>query len=321
MIAVYGTIFIISLVLLGVYCMVIKKKEPWILTLFASISVVQLGYLLLASSKNVEFALFANKITYFGQILVLISMLISIVKLSGFKHNKKLPVILIVLGIMMFLIVCTSGYLPWYYKDVWLEFKDGAALLVKEYGPFHDVYLVYVITYFIMMIATIVISIVIKKLPFNKNAGLLASVVLCNIFMWIIEKFVSINFEFLSVSYLLSEGMLFFLYWLMQDYIHINDITKTATMIDTNLSIDILSMSTEEKMNKLLSNFDNELKLSNREVDILKLILQNRKRKEIADELHLSENTIKTYTRTLYNKLEISNREELYSLLIDKNNN
>lgn len=317
MIAVYGTIFLISLILIVVYCLVIKKKEPWTITLFSSISVVQLGYLLLSSSKNVEFALLANKITYFGQIFVLISMLISIVKLSGFKYNKIFPIILIIIGIIMFSIVCTSGYLPWYYEDVWLDFKDGAALLVKEYGPFHDVYLVYVILYFIMMIATITFSIVIKKLPFNKNAGLLASVVLCNIFMWIIEKYVPINFEFLSVSYLLSEGMLFFLYWLIQDYIHINDISKTATMIDTNLSIDILSMSTDEKMNKILSKFNNEIKLSNREVDILKLILHNRKRKEIAEDLHLSENTIKTYTRTLYNKLDVNSREELYNLLID----
>jgi two-component system response regulator DevR len=46
------------------------------------------------------------------------------------------------------------------------------------------------------------------------------------------------------------------------------------------------------------------------------LVLQNKKRKEIADELCLSENTIKTYTRTLYGKVGVSSREELYALLI-----
>ena len=50
--------------------------------------------------------------------------------------------------------------------------------------------------------------------------------------------------------------------------------------------------------------------------EILELILKNKRRKEIANELCLSENTIKTYTRTLYSKLGVSSREELYALLI-----
>jgi DNA-binding NarL/FixJ family response regulator len=49
------------------------------------------------------------------------------------------------------------------------------------------------------------------------------------------------------------------------------------------------------------------------------MIIAGKKRKEIADTLHLSENTIKTYTRTLYGKLNISCREELYELLIKNN--
>jgi two-component system response regulator DevR len=56
--------------------------------------------------------------------------------------------------------------------------------------------------------------------------------------------------------------------------------------------------------------------LATREREILELILENKKRKEIADELCLSENTIKTYTRTLYGKLGVSSREELYALLV-----
>jgi DNA-binding NarL/FixJ family response regulator len=45
-------------------------------------------------------------------------------------------------------------------------------------------------------------------------------------------------------------------------------------------------------------------------------VLQNKKRKEIAEELCLSENTVKTYVRTLYGKVGVGSREELYALLI-----
>ena len=60
--------------------------------------------------------------------------------------------------------------------------------------------------------------------------------------------------------------------------------------------------------------------LCTREREILEFILENKKRKEIAKELYLSENTIKTYTRTLYAKLGVTCREELFSLLLEGNN-
>ena len=44
-------------------------------------------------------------------------------------------------------------------------------------------------------------------------------------------------------------------------------------------------------------------------------MLENKKRREIAEHMHLSENTVKTYTRNLYNKLGVASREELYSRL------
>jgi len=56
--------------------------------------------------------------------------------------------------------------------------------------------------------------------------------------------------------------------------------------------------------------------LASREREILERILENKKRRQIAEELFLSENTVKTYTRTLYAKLGVTCREELYALLL-----
>jgi DNA-binding CsgD family transcriptional regulator len=75
-------------------------------------------------------------------------------------------------------------------------------------------------------------------------------------------------------------------------------------------------MPIEEKILKILSVLPVRETLTAREREILELVLQNKKRKEIAEELHLSENTIKTYTRTLYGKLEVGSRDELYALLM-----
>ena len=211
----YGIILAVAIVLFVLYCTLIRKKEKWLLVLYACVCVVDLGYLLLSLSKTVEFALFANKVAYLGQIFLLISMYLTIAKLCGFKYTNKLPIALFSIGAIVFAMVCTTGYLPWYYKEVTLEYADGAAKLVKKYGPLHIVYLIYVLAYVVLMIATIIGSMYTKKVSSRKHAGLLTAAVLCNIAMWIIEKFVTWNFEFLSVSYILSLGMLFFLYWIM----------------------------------------------------------------------------------------------------------
>ncbi|MBQ2717566.1 MAG: hypothetical protein IJF75_03080 [Clostridia bacterium] len=168
----YGIMFIISVVSLVLYCILIRKKDKWLIVFYTSICVVNLGYLLLSLSKTIEFALLANKITYFGHIFLLTSMYLTIAKLCGFNYSKKLPVILFSLGAVVFALICTTGYLPWYYKSVTLTHVDGAAKLVKEYGPLHVVYLIYVLSYSALMITTVVQSIVLKKVSQKKTSGI-----------------------------------------------------------------------------------------------------------------------------------------------------
>jgi DNA-binding NarL/FixJ family response regulator len=134
-----------------------------------------------------------------------------------------------------------------------------------------------------------------------------------NIAVWFIEKFIPWDFEFLSVSYLFSEVILLGLYWMMQDYVRVDLISQPVQEAPRPVPTD---PSMEEKLSRALARLSPEEALSSRESEVLALVLAHKKRKEIAEELHLSENTIKTYTRTLYGKVCVSSREELYTLLI-----
>ena len=78
-------------------------------------------------------------------------------------------------------------------------------------------------------------------------------------------------------------------------------------------------MTMEAKLAKVLTFVKEDNPLSMREREILEMIIAGKKRREIAEKMHLSENTVKTYTRTLYGKLGISCREELYELLLQNN--
>lgn len=311
--------YLISLVfaigLLVAYLVMVKNKEFWLTMLYVCVSVVNLGYTLLSMADTLEFALFGNDVAYLGSVFLSMCMLLTIVRLCGFEIKKAHFITCLSLGAVMFAIVASSGFLPLYYKSVELQMINGSAKLKKEYGPFHSVYLFYLLGYFAAMIATIVISVRKKKIGSPKFAGFIAGVVCSNITVWLFEKFVSWEFEFLAVTYIISELLLLLVYWMMQDYVRRDLIPQPSQSVRTPVA-DISTMPMEEKILKILSFLNPGEILTAREREILEMVLQSKKRKEIAEILCLSENTIKTYTRTLYGKLGVSSREELYSLLV-----
>ena len=316
MIITYAIMAIIATILLIGYIALVHKKEPWLLLLYICVTVVNIGYFLISISKTVGFAIFANDVAYLGSVFLSMSMLLTIVRLCGFEVKKKLVVMLTVIGALMFAVIATAGILPWYYKEVELVFVDGAAKLKKIYGVLHPMYMLYLLGYFSAMVACIIQSIRKKMIASQRHASLLAAIVFGNIAVWLVEKFIPWNFELLSVSYLFSEIILLGLYWMMQDYVRSDLIPQPVQEAPRPVPIDIATMPTEEKILKVLSFLKPGEMLAAREREILELVLQNKKRKEIAEELCLSENTIKTYIRTLYGKVGVSSREELYALLI-----
>ena len=305
--------------LLIAYSAMVKTKEFWLMMLYVCVSVVNLGYLLMSLANTIEFAVFGNDVAYLGSVFLSMCMLLTIVRLCGFEIKKTHIITCLTLGAIMFAIIASSPMLPLYYKSVAIEIIDGAAKLVKEYGVLHPVYAVYLLGYFAAMIGTIIHSVRRKKIGNPKLAGFIAAIVCGNIVIWLFEKMVSWEYEFLSVTYIISELLLLLVYWMMQDYVLKRDIPTYAPAEKEELTAQIATMTMEAKLAKVLSFVREDNPLSNREREILEMIIAGTKRKEIAETMHLSENTIKTYTRTLYGKLGISCREELYELLLQNN--
>ncbi len=312
-ITLYCIIFALSLLLPFGYSLLVRKKqnEPWLFVLYVSVCVVNLGYLLLSLSKTVEFALFANKIAYFGQVFIPMCMFMLISKLSGFNYKKWVIYALICVAMVMFALVLTTGHLDWYYKSVELIQEDGASKLVKEYGFLHPANLVYVLGYLVAILVVIGVSLKRNKGGSNKLACMMFAVVACNIGGWIVEKLVEWNFEFLSASYLMSEFVFFFVYWMLQDYVAKEDIpTPEKTRV-----IVLDSIPKAEKIERVLALLPEDKKLTTRQMEMLEGILDGKSYKEIANELNISENTVKWHIGLLYTSLNVSGRDELFMLL------
>ena len=289
---VYGILAGAAVLLLASYAVVAKQKEPWLLFLFCCVPVVNFGYLFLSLATNKVFALAANHTAYFGSVFLSLCMFMVILRLCGYTYKRWIPMALLGLAFLMFAIVCS----PWYYDYAATSFTVGEGL-TKIYGPLHNVYAVYLAGYFLTMIVVIVRAVRVRQVASYKYAVLMVGIVLGNIAFWLIEKFVDWNFEFLAVSYLFSEIILLGLYWMMQDYVHV------SSLVEPN------------KTEAVMAHLPTGVVLHPREQEVLSAILENKKRKDIATDLNLSENTVKTYTRSLYQKLGVSNREELYNLV------
>lgn len=312
----YALTLALALGLLIAYGLMVKNKEFWLTMLYICVVVVNLGYLLLSLAKTLEFAIFSNDLVYLGSVFLSMCMFLTILRLCGFQVTKIHVIVCLLLGVLMFGVIATVGFLPWYYKSVSLQIIDGSAKLIKEYGILHPVYLFYLLSYFVSMIVTIFYSAKTKKIGNPKFAGFLAGVVCSNILIWLFEKFVNWEFEFLSVTYIVSELLLLLVYWMLQDYVHISELSKHTSAEKEQLGVDVATMPMNVKIGKVLTFLKEGELLSARERELLELVLQNKRRKEIAAELCLSENTIKTYTRTLYGKFGVTCREELYALLL-----
>ena len=325
----YSICLIAAVGLLIAYLLMVKNKEFWLTMLYISIAVVNLGYLLISLASTVGFALFANDVAYLGSVFLSAFMFLTIVRICGFEIKKAHVITCVSLGALMFAIVASSPMLPLYYKSVDIKMINGAAKLVKEYGVLHPFYMVYLLGYFVAMIGTIIHSVRKKKIGRPRFAVFIAAIVCSNIIVWLFEKFVNWEYEFLSVTYIGSELLLLAVYWMIQDYVYKNEVPspivkeveviKEIEVIKEKQTVVVINSAQKAEMiNRLLSSLSEGRTLTVKEIEILESLVEGKSRKEIAAEHHISENTIKTHISHIYEKFEVSSRESLMALLENK---
>jgi hypothetical protein len=134
---IYAATAVLSLATVVSYRFLIRKRDPWFVLLFASVLVVNTGYLALSLSGTLSAALWANRLSYLGSVFLPLSMLMIILNTCRMKHGKTLPKVLIGVSAVIFLIAASPGVLDVYYKDVSLTVVNGTTVLEKVYGPLH----------------------------------------------------------------------------------------------------------------------------------------------------------------------------------------
>ena len=312
---IYGVAAVLSLILLVIYCSTVKKRNPWYVLLFASIAVVNIGYFALAISQGLGEALLATRVSYLGSVFLPLSMLMIIINATHIQYRKWMPGVLIGLAVVVFLIAASPGYLPIYYKDVSFEIVDGVATLVKDYGPLHVLYLIYLLGYFGAMIATIVHATLKDKIDSLAYAVIIAIAVFVNLGVWMIEQLVEIDFEFLSISYIISECFLLGLHFLMAEAEKLKQQVPAAPTAEVTIEVSQKTeVPAEEDQESLKLFLDGLTRLTPKERELYECYVAGMTTDVIMEKLAIKENTLKFHSKNLYGKLGVKSRKQLMEL-------
>lgn len=309
---IYLATAIISLVALGAYLLLMREKEFWFTILFTSVSVVNIGYYCLAISPNLTWALNANRLAYLGSVFLPLAMTMIILKSTRTSYCKWLPKALIALGVVVFFIAGSPGILDIYYKEVSFEIVNGTGTLIKVYGPLHSLYLFYLVGYFGSM-ATVVIRATIKKtMESALHAVIVLGAVFVNIAVWFTEQIVSIDFEMLSVSYIITETFLWGLNVVVKENQRLKALVSEKSSATADASgEDHLSESCAKEYEMYLSGLE---ELTQTEKIIYDAYVARATTKEIMERLNIKENTLKFHNKNIYSKLGVSSRKELIEI-------
>lgn len=317
---IYGATAVLSLLLLIGCLLLVRKNKAWFILLFSSVLVVNIGYTFLAMSTCLEMALWANRVAYLGSVFLPLAMLMIILDVSGTKHPKWLHGALGALSFLVFLIAASPGILPIYYKEVSFAVVNGVSTLVKVYGPLHPLYLVYLLGYFAAMVTVIIRAKFKKTIDTTANAAILAIAVFVNIGVWFIEQLVAIDFEMLSVSYIISELFLLGVHLVMNEYRRLKMIVKQVESVqnyseaETSTPNVMLEKPVEDEAvaPERIEFFMMGLKtLTPTERAIYDAYVARVTTKEIMANMDIKESTLKYHNRNLYGKLGVSSRKEL----------
>ncbi len=307
---IYAVTLFLAFVMLICHCCSKRRNDHCYTLLFSSIFTANLGYLLLAISPSLSMALWANRIAYLGSVFLPFSMLMIILNITKLKYKRVVPYILVAVSVIIFLIAASPGVLDIYYKEVSLVKIDGVSALEKVYGPWHSIYLFFLLGYFVAMFGAILHSII-KRTAFTRAYSfLLLGAAGVNICVWLLEQLSNINFEFLSVSYIISELFLLGLSAMMNE----NEKRIAAINAEASRHTKQGKVTLTEYHEYFIASLP---KLTAKEREVYELYLKGSSTREVMNALSINENTLKYHNRNIYSKLGVSSRRQLLEFAAD----
>ena len=221
----YYIFFLVSAVLTCVYVMIWHKHFSVTFSLlFAFIPIVNLGYLFRAGAKNLEEALMAQKIIYFGGCFLILFITFYIYRMCRIRLPRWVITLMFCTSMAVYLCVLSIGRGKVFYRDVTATMEDGILALKKVYGPVHTFFYILLVLYFVMGFTAIAYSFFRKNQISRRIIWLLFIPEVVTVVSFLSNRMITDRFEVTPAGYVLAQVM----YLLIGRYICMYDIEDTS---------------------------------------------------------------------------------------------
>ena len=206
--AYYFCIFVISVMGTAVFMYMWHKHLDVTFTIvFTLILISCLGYILYSQATVLEEAIAANKIIYIGGSFLQLFILLNILNLCQIEVRKWLKVVMFLICCGLYGTVLSIGYSPIFYSKVSFEVVDGTAILHREYGFMHTVFMVVLCLYFLVGIIATIYSLY-KKSQIPRRAVYMVLIpALLTLISYFAGRRIFPHVDLIPVGYVLAEIM------------------------------------------------------------------------------------------------------------------
>ena len=215
----YGVILIISMI--NVFCL--SRQKPgraqqimqWVVSFSA---VMMIGYWIRIKADTIDELMVAQKLIYLSGCFLYYNMLLFLLEYCHLKLPVVAEYMLSIINCCMMAVTVTFDKHHLLYRNYWDEVQDGIYVLVKDYGPIHSLYIIFMLLYFLAMLVVAIWNIYKNKGIRRKQSFLLLMVVVVPTTAYLTEKILELSYDLIPFGVLASELLSLYLMYAEKIY-------------------------------------------------------------------------------------------------------
>ena len=177
---------------------------------FLFVFIGNLGYFFLGNATTVGEAILANKITYITGCLLPLFLMMLVFDACKIMPSKMIRLAMYGLNGTVMILAMTVGYTDWFYKECHIEKVNGLTILVKEYGPAHNLFLIMLYGYLLTGITLLVSSLIRRKNLIYKNVLLLLCLYIVTVLCYAFGRKIFTGIDPVCISYCINDIIFLF---------------------------------------------------------------------------------------------------------------
>lgn len=189
-----------------------RKTNYYFMILMLLMAQTNCGYLALAVSTNLREAVLANKLCYLGGCFMPPILLFLICAICNYNVRTWLRCILYGYSAFVYIMVMTSDYSDFYYKELHLEEYNGTTVLGRTYGPGHNFFYVILYGYLAIQVAVLVYSFAKKRVVSRYSLCAMLIIEVITITLFIGARTVGLDIETTPMVYAICSWVFLYLY-------------------------------------------------------------------------------------------------------------